>query len=222
MLKFSYQNQKINLLAKYLGLKKKEVLSFDVPAGWTCPKADICKSMANKETGKIKRTGKFLCFASKGEAYAPAARRLRWHNLLEINACRSGGDHAKIVELIQSSMPKEIKILRIHSSGDFYCEEYFKAWVEIAKNNPHITFFGYTKELDYVLFEKPSNFVLQYSWGGKDDLRLLEIKEHIPTCYVAEYDNQYPNLPVVCGTHETAHEDYLHIMAKKTFVIAKH
>ena len=70
MLKFSTGNRKINDLAKDLGLSKKEVVAFDLPAGYTCPAADICKSQANRENGKITdgENCQFRCYAASTES----------------------------------------------------------------------------------------------------------------------------------------------------------
>lgn len=35
--------------------------------------------------------------------------------------------------------------VRIHSSGDFFSGEYIKFWISIVKDNPHISFWAYTR-----------------------------------------------------------------------------
>lgn len=218
MLKYSFGNSKMNKLATYLGYKQKEVVCFDLPAGWTCPKANICKTFSNRETGKLTMHGSVKCFASKGETYAPSARRLRWHNFDAIKACGRNVD--AILELLESSMPQGLKVLRFHSSGDFFWKEYWLAWVELARRHPNITVFGYTKIYEYATWENlPSNFYIQYSYGGKDDAKLAP---SVPTCYIGERENQYPNIKVVCRDKATGYEDYLAIINRETFVIPAH
>ena len=39
----------------------------------------------------------------------------------------------------------KIEKIRIHATGDFFSNEYVLAWVEIAKANPQVTFWTYTK-----------------------------------------------------------------------------
>lgn len=39
-----------------------------------------------------------------------------------------------------------VKIIRIHASGDFFCEEYANAWHRIAKKNANAIFWTYTKK----------------------------------------------------------------------------
>jgi hypothetical protein len=55
-IKFSFNNSKIKSTAKVLKSRGivsnvKEVVCFDLPAGWTCPKANLCKSKVNPDTG---------------------------------------------------------------------------------------------------------------------------------------------------------------------------
>jgi len=65
------------------------------------------------------------------------------------------------------------KYVRIHDSGDFYSEEYLKAWLDIAQSVPDVTFYCYTKEVS--LFKRiveglaPDNFKWLYSMGGLED-----------------------------------------------------
>lgn len=213
MVKFSYHNSKMWELAKYLGLKKTEVVAFDLPAGYTCPKANICLTYADKNDGKIKRVGRVQCYASKAESQHPNVRLFRWNNFTELKHSDN------MVELLNNSIPEKAKIIRIHSSGDFFSFDYFMAWRELAILHPEKVFFGYTKILDYCKIDLPDNFTLQYSFGSKDDGLLTS---DIPTCYVAEYDNQYPEYKVVCSEKSLGYEDYLAIRNHESFVIGMH
>ena len=224
MLGFSKGNSKMNVLAGHLNLKKTEVLSFDLPAGWTCAKAGICKGFAHKVTGILTQVGRVKCYAVKQENYLPTVRAFRWNNFNQLIAC--GKDTEKIVELILSSIPKTAKIIRVHSSGDYYSKEYFMAWVRVAYLRPDITFFGYSKHLDYVTFEnKPSNFKLVYSFGSLDDNRYNEKYnfETLPTCFIEEEFGQYnSDIRRVCAEHADGWQDYFQILAGESFVIPIH
>lgn len=221
MLKFSHTNSKMNILARHFGYKLAQVVSFDIPAGWSCPKADICKNFSDPTTGKIKKVGRIMCYASKVEAYAPAARRLRWHNFDEIKECAGNSD--KIAAKILEALPNEVKIVRIHSSGDFFSVAYFTAWQKVAAARPNIVFFGYTKQLEYAISEQNSpNFFLEYSFGGKDDEIYLNLLSKPAACFINEHDNQYPNIPVVCGSKEKGYEDYFGVIGRNTFAISMH
>ncbi len=210
---------KLNAMAKNMSLKQAQVVSFDLPAGWSCPKADVCKCFADKQTGKIRRVGKILCYASKAEAYSPSARRLRWHNFDALKVCKSV---SAMAELINASLPEQVKIVRLHSSGDFFNKTYFMAWVMIARMYPEIVFFGYTKILDYVLEELPDNMHLQYSYGSKDDTRWQTLYNRPATCFIAEYKNQYPQYSTLCDSKMQAHEDFIAIVNNRNFVLSIH
>lgn len=225
MLGFSKGNSKMKVLAGYLGLSKTEVLSFDIPAGWTCAKADICKGFAHKITGKLTQVGSVKCYAVKQENYLPTVRAFRWNNFNQLLAC--GRDNTEgIVELILSSIPKSAKVIRIHSSGDFYSEAYFMAWVRVAYLRPDISFFAYSKHLDYVAFEnRPFNFNMVYSYGSKDDERYNENYNIniLPVCFIEEYKGQYNRfIPRVCATHADGWQDYIQILDGESFVIPIH
>jgi hypothetical protein len=225
MLGFSKGNSKMNVLAKHLGLSKNAVLSFDIPAGWTCAKADICKGYADEKTGKLTQVGRVKCYAVKQENYLPSVRAFRWNNFNQLLAC--GRDNTDgIAELILSSIPKSAKIIRIQSSGDFYSEAYFMAWVRVAYLRPDITFIAYSKHLDYVTFEnRSSNFSMVYSYGSKDDARYNENYSGytLPTCFIEEFEGQYgSNFPRVCATHAEGWQDFFCITFGSTFVIPIH
>lgn len=161
-LKFSSGNRKLHELAKELGLKNTQVVAFDLPAGYTCPGANICLSMANRQTGKITDGAncKFRCYAASTESVFTSVRRLRWDNYTQIK------ESAEPAGLILKSIPAGVKIIRIHSAGDFFNEAYFMAWLKVAIARPDLTIFGYTKVIQYVGADKPANFKLVYSMGA--------------------------------------------------------
>jgi hypothetical protein len=214
-LKFSHGNQKLHELAEYLGIPKCHVLGFDLPAGHTCPFAKECLAKADKVTGKITdgKNMKFRCYATQAEASYPNCRKARWHNFDAIENCKTSDEIAK---LINSSLPKTVEIIRIHSSGDFYKKMYFDAWVKVAKQNPDLIFFGYTKAIQYVDAVKPDNFKLVYSYGGKlDNL----VTEKTPVSYVVSKDYK-GDLPLPC--EETGAGDYFSILNGETFGLVIH
>lgn len=215
-LKLSYGNSKLHKLAEYLGIAKKSVVSFDLPAGYTCPMASLCKSYANRETGKI-TDGKdmiFRCYAASGEAAFKNARLLRWHNFDLLKVLDFDG----MVSLIENSLTNKIEVVRIHSSGDFFSLDYFNAWVRVAKNHPEIKFFGYTKVLPYVSAVKPDNFKLVYSYGGKLDNDL----KNEPVAYVVNTvtDAIAKGLKVACLDNPS--DDYDYVMGGRTFALTLH
>lgn len=223
MLKFSFHNSKLHTLAKWLKLKLAQVVCFDIVAGFSCVKASICKTFADEITGKLTKVGRVVCFASRGETFAPSVRRLRWGNYRALLEC--GKDIDKIYNLILSHIPDKVKIIRIHSSGDFYSFEYFMAWLKVAQTRTDITIFGYTKVLDYaikVIQDLPVNFFVNYSYGSLDDERFDNLDMYVPVAYIEEYPGQYPGLKRVCATHELGYEDFVCITNRESFCLPIH
>ena len=215
-LTFSTHNSKINKLAKTLGLKKNQVIAFDLPAGYSCPAADACQSFSDKETGKITdgENCRFRCYAASIESAFTPSRRAHWRNFDILRKLTQ----AQMVELILKELPKNVKIVRIHSSGDYFSKRYFQAWVEVAKVRTDVRFFGYTKILNYVRANKPDNFHLVYSFGGKMDSK----KTCEPTCYVVKdiAEAIVRGLEVSCLNNPA--DDFDFIMEGKTFALCLH
>jgi len=166
---------------------------FSLPAGHACPFASECLSFANRETGRITDGPNtvFRCFAASGEAWAKSARAAHWHNYDLLKACP---DRQSMVELIQASLPGKAKLVRIHASGDFYSMTYFEAWIEIAKRNPSILFYAYTKAL--ALWTKrldsiPANLKLTASHGGTHDhlIATFQLKSAVVVNYPVEAES---------------------------------
>lgn len=222
-LKFSTQNRKLNELASYLGLKKTEVVGFDLPAGYTCPAASLCRAYSDKVTGKITR-GKdmqFLCYAAKLEAVFPSSRRAHWHNFDLLHPIMK--DAVAMAEMIEASLPNKAKVVRIHTSGDFFNKAYFQAWVTVATNHPEIVFFGYTKVLPLLSESLPSNMHLAYSMGGKFDQDYLNNPVVAPSCTVVSSKDEADKngLNIACPT-STSPNDYNYIVRGESFAILVH
>ena len=147
------------------------IATFSLPAGHTCPFAKECLSKANIFTGKIidGKHCQFRCFAASQECTYSSVRKQRWYNF---NILKSAKTVEKMGNVIQSSIPKGMKTVRVHVSGDYYNETYFLAWLNVALNNPTILFYGYTKALPHLVKYKkyiPNNFRLTASKGGTHD-----------------------------------------------------
>jgi hypothetical protein len=156
----------------------KNIATLSLPAGFTCPFAKECLSKACKETGKIKdgEHCKYRCFAASQECGFPSVRKNRWDNFELLQSVKGVEATAK---LIQRSLPTGIGAVRIHVSGDYYNETYFLAWLNVALNNPLITFYGYTKALPLMVKYKryiPTNFKLTASKGGTHDHLIIQHK----------------------------------------------
>lgn len=211
----SFYNSKVKLTGKIYGMKSA---AFDLPAGHSCPMADACLSRVVSKDGHrhIEDFGQFRCYATKAEVQYPNVYNIRHSNL---DATK---DLSKFTQCITDEIIKhKIKLLRVHSSGDFYNFSYFMAWYRIAQSMPDVIFFAYSKQASFVkyLLDNPlDNFKMTYSHGGKMDA--YAIKNSLPTCYVAmDYNN--PIAPIICtGNHEVI--DFEYIMQGKSFSILIH
>ncbi len=162
--------QKVVSTVKFSGpmpYYEDKVYEFNLPAGHTCPQASECLLKADRETGKMTH-GKnqvFRCYAAMTERF-PAVRDARWSNLEAIRASKD------MVNLISTAIPKKANRIRIHGSGDFFKQSYFDAWLEIARLNPEILFWAFTKSVQFWIKRMdtvPANLILQASRGGKQD-----------------------------------------------------
>jgi hypothetical protein len=184
-------------------MKKLGIVYFSLPAGYTCPFADICKSFAHKTGGKfksndksIKDDGEFRCYAASAEMQYPNTRELRWRNfdLLKDNDT----NRESIKDLIGKSLKyyeynnRKVSIMRIHESGDFYTQDYFDAWMDVASERGDILFYAYTKAIPYLIKRKgemPKNFRIIASIGGKSDM-LLKDHPEIRKAYVVDSEEE--------------------------------
>lgn len=178
-LKFSTSNQKMKDTADLLvNVRKNSVMSFDIPAGYTCPAADLCLAKADRETGKLQKGShmQFLCYAARIENQRSNVRVAHWFNFDLIKNAGLNNPSA-MADLIIASIPQNARIIRIHSSGDLFNGAYYTAWKLVAKALPHVIFFGYTKMFAMARDNqecKPHNLFIVYSYGGRDDEKAVQ------------------------------------------------
>jgi hypothetical protein len=136
------------------------VYEWNLPTGSTCPFALECKVTVDRLTGKFDiKKGQYRCYAASPERF-PAVREHRWKNF---ELVKSG---------VKPTIPLDCKSIRIHAAGDFYNQEYFDMWLEIANENPEVEIWAYTKSLSYWvkrINEIPKNLILTASYGGRQD-----------------------------------------------------
>ena len=178
MVKFSDANAKLKALYNVPELQRfledrRKVYSFDLLSGWSCPQAKDCLSKVVQigDSRKIKDGAdcQFRCFSASQEATFPSAYNKRKANFDAMRSLKTSHDMANA---IADAMPKNLGICRIHVAGDFFNEEYFKAWQAVAYVNPTRLFYAYTKSLNYWVKLRdhlPANFVLTASRGGRLD-----------------------------------------------------
>lgn len=162
------------------------VYEWNLPTGSSCPFALECKVTVDRQTGKFDvKKGQYRCYASSAERF-PAVREHRHKNF---DSVKSGG----IPEI-----PADCTAIRIHSAGDFFNQRYFDMWVSLAKTNPSIEMWAYTKSLQYWvnrINEIPSNLVLTASYGGSQDNLIEQYK--LKNVIVYKHQSEVPsNRPI--------------------------
>lgn len=122
----------------------------------TCPSAGICRH---------------VCYARNGTYLWPAVRGRHQANLAYVLDDLPGWEYAMTAEL--AARRYHGTWIRIHDSGDFFSDDYLRAWLRICKARPDNTFYAYTKEVDrfrrLVEPAPPPNFLWVYSYGGVED-----------------------------------------------------
>lgn len=157
-----------------------EVYEWNLPTGTTCPFALECKVIVDRHTGKFDvHRGQYKCYAASPERF-PGVREHRWKNFEFV---KQGGI---------PTIPKDCKAIRIHAAGDFFNQAYFDMWCELARNNPDVEMWAYTKSLGYWvkrIENIPNNLILTASYGGRQD--------HLIEQYGLKNVIVYPNIPAV-------------------------
>lgn len=171
-------NSKLQKTAKEFGVK---IFNFSIPAGndkasgkITCPFAGSCLS---------------LCYAKKG--------MYRFGNVERALSKRyEATKDSNFVERISNELSKVKKdkqvYVRIHDSGDFYSPSYFQKWLEIARLNPSVRFYAYTKSHSFIRgnFNIPENMDLIFSLGSKNDELIDQENERHSRIFQTEKDLQ--------------------------------
>ena len=197
------------------------IFTFSLPAGWSCPGAKECLSRAVKQPeGNYRlvdgKDTKIRCFAAIDEALKPAVRNARWHNFDALK----GKTKEQMISMIESSMPtvRWKYIIRIHVSGDFFNQNYFDAWLEVARRFPKTLFYAYTKELRYWVARLnviPSNVKLVASYGGKWDSLIEKHNLRSVKIVLSEQEAEVLNL-------EIDHDDSLNYEGVTDFALLLH
>ena len=156
----------MQLLTQNSDLRKTGIYGWTLPAHWvklsngkkfnTCPNAGVCAA---------------FCYAKSGTFMFKNVRAAHIKKLEMVLYKPEAWIDAMNNELAKTKYDK--KYIRLHDSGDFFSEEYALNWFKIMIANPQCTFYAYTKEVElfkYKLSDQiPDNFILIYSFGGKQD-----------------------------------------------------
>jgi hypothetical protein len=180
-----HSNTKLEKTAARYGISPTNIAVFDLPAGWTCPNANICLAKADRKTGELLYGAEMqhVCYAASQEAGfagagdGSAIREKRWSNYDKLIAARSRAGMADLIRKSLKMLPNKIKLVRIHSSGDFFNKAYLGAWIDVARSMPQTLFYGYTKSVDKFIQmanQIPENLRVTMSLGGKRDKMIMK------------------------------------------------
>ena len=149
------------LLKQNTKMRKDNIWSFGMTPIKTCPMAGECKK---------------FCYASKGN-YTRFAHTITPSLERAFNISKTDGFIAKLyMEILRKRKPP--KLIRIHTEGDFYSQEYLDKWTHIANLFRGTKFYAYTKSLHLDFSQLPSNFKVIQSEGGKLDAQIDYNKPH--------------------------------------------
>jgi hypothetical protein len=156
----------------------------------TCRAAGICSQ---------------VCFARSGTYNFPAVKAAHVRNLLYVMEFSEGWEAAMVAEL---SHPRFVGAhCRIHAAGDFFSEDYARAWLRIIRATPDTNFYAYTKEVllhDRVLeLERPPNAVWIISLGGIFDRYVDPARHRVCDVFATE------EAIAEAGWHSQAESDLL-------------
>ena len=126
-------------------------LNFGLPEnGGTCPGATCGKGGCLDVRDGLKRQTCYMAkitaiYKNVGVVLEENTALVKGKTLEEIkDVCRK-----TIQVFIQKSKGEDL-YFRLHYSGDFFSEDYTKAWAEIIKEFPTVTFWVYTRSHEYV------------------------------------------------------------------------
>lgn len=178
---FAYGNNKTGICG---GIASK-VLIWNMPYIKTCPGAsELCKSVCYN-----------AAYDGNTNSYA---------NLMHFNK-EKRELMIYINKVLQTEIKKESIIVRLHSEGDFFSEEYVRFWKEIVFINKNIKFWAYTKswiissikeELEEL--EKLDNINIYYSWDETMNERPINHKLAILTDDIKKYEEKVKQHTVIC------------------------
>jgi hypothetical protein len=163
------QPKNICVLTFSSGNAKLDWPYFSLPAGYTCPMATVCKNFAAKAGEKFSN-GKSLkaasdetehmCYAARAQAQYPETNKKAFSNLSLLKTAAKDGGVQGMADLIIDSIKyaglDHSSIFRIHEGGDFFSNDYFLAWIEVAKAFPSTKFYTHTTSLEYWLNNRGS------------------------------------------------------------------
>jgi hypothetical protein len=188
----NYKNNKklsqLGLMVQAQARGYDNIITFSLPAGYSCPFAKECLSKADRYTGRVLDGPHttFRCYAASIESVFPQLRNRSWNNFELLRIAAKADGSIGMANLIEQSLEAihafdTRTIVRIHVSGDFYNQSYMRSWMRVASRSPSNLYYAYTKALPYwvALEDIPENFRLIASAGGTAD------------AYIEQYNLRY-------------------------------
>jgi len=123
----------------------------------TCPGAGACQ---------------LFCYARKGGYVMFPASSMSAAQALNFLVNDPEGYSARVNQEIKSIKARADKagiqlVVRWHDAGDFFSKEYLDLAYDVAKSNPDVQFYAYTKMGDVATGSAPANFTMNFSSGSK-------------------------------------------------------
>lgn len=123
----------------------------------TCPGAGQCQ---------------LFCYARKGGYVMFPASSMSAAQALNFLVNDPQGYSARVNQEIKTIKAKADKagiqlVVRWHDAGDFFSKEYLDLAYDVARANPDVQFYAYTKMGDVATGDAPANFTMNFSSGSK-------------------------------------------------------
>ena len=213
-LTYSPANAKLRKLSQARSMRPwladgRKVYSLDMLSGWSCPFASVCLSKVHTGAdGKRYLTdGKvtlFRCFSASQEAVYTESYKMRLRNF---NVLRQAKSTSAMVDRLTEALPARAGVVRLHVAGDIFSPHYFKALTELARLNPDVLFYAYTKSLRYWIADRArvrrlDNLVLTASYGGRDDDLIKRHRLRFARVVYSTYQARQERLPI---DHDDSH-----------------
>ena len=213
-LTYSPANAKLRKLAKAPSVKPwlaggRKVYSLDLLSGWSCPFASQCLSKVHVGAdGKRYLTdGKvtlFRCFSASQEAVYTESYNMRLRNF---ETLRQAKTTSAMLDCLTEALPARAGVVRLHVAGDVFSPHYFEALTELARLNPDVLFYAYTKSIRYWIADRArvrrlNNFVLTASYGGRDDDLIKRHRLRYAKVVLSTYQARQERLPI---DHDDSH-----------------
>jgi hypothetical protein len=144
--------------------------TFGLPSGkaFSCPGAtSVCET---------------ICYAGKLEKVFKGVRQVLVSNYEQLLATDTLGMIALIDEMIQDfkadcEKRNADKLFRIHWDGDFFSEEYARAWAFVIRLNPDVQFWAYTRsDFAVPILIDIENLALYFSADSANKVLAWELK----------------------------------------------